>query len=92
MREVERSISGGSKAAHLDCVKAALNALTFDELRHFAADALARLDVGPRAVLEDMLLQRAARGSAGWKPVPPSTGCVEEVKAFTESASGDQSP
>ena len=64
----------------------ALEALTVEELRAFVVDALERLDDGPRADLEDMLLKRAAQGSSGWKPAPPSAAFVEEARAFATAA------
>jgi hypothetical protein len=63
-----------------------LAALSAAELRRFVSDALERLDDGPRADLEDLLLQRAARSDSGWKPAPPSAGFVEEAQAFAAAA------
>jgi hypothetical protein len=63
-----------------------LAALSAEELRRFVSDALERLDDGPRADLEDLLLQRAARSKSGWKPLPPSPVFVEEARAFAAAA------
>ncbi|WP_140878017.1 hypothetical protein [Myxococcus xanthus] len=64
----------------------ALAALSMEELRAFVSDALDRLDEGPRADLEDLLLQRAARSASGWKPAAPPSTFVEEATAFVAAA------
>ncbi|AEI63931.1 hypothetical protein LILAB_10100 [Corallococcus macrosporus] len=67
----------------------ALAALSAEELRDFVGDALDRLDDGPRADLEDLLLQRAARSASGWKPAAPPSTFVEEATAFVAAARRD---
>ncbi|HEU4579663.1 MAG TPA: hypothetical protein VFS67_15500 [Polyangiaceae bacterium] len=64
----------------------ALAALSLDELRTFVRDALARLDDGSRGDLEDLLVQRAVRGTSGWKPTAPSRQCVEDARSFIAAA------
>jgi hypothetical protein len=64
----------------------ALAALSADELRAFVRDALERLDDGPRGDLADLLLMRAVRGKAGWKPAAPAPAFVEEAKKFIAAA------
>ncbi len=86
MRRTEQHPGIASSSSGSDNVTEALAALTFDELRQFAVDAFARLEAGPRAALEDMLLQRAVRGDSGWKPLPPRQGFVEEAKRFANAA------
>ncbi len=64
----------------------ALTALSADELRTFVTDALDRLDEGPRADLEDLLIQRASRSTSGWKPAAPTEAVITEARAFADAA------
>lgn len=64
----------------------ALAALSADELRAFVRDAFDQLDAGPRGELEDLLLVRAVRGGAGWKPAAPSPAFVDEAERFIAAA------
>jgi len=67
-------------------VSTALEAMSANELRTFVRDALGTLDDETRAQLEDALLQRAARGTAGWRPSVPSKTVVDEIERFVEAA------
>jgi hypothetical protein len=60
--------------------------MSADELRSFVLHALGRLEDGPRARLEDTLLQRAALGTTGWRPSVPSTTVIGEIERFVEAA------
>jgi hypothetical protein len=66
-------------------VSTAVEAMSADELRTFVLDALRRLEDEPRAQLEDVLLQRAARGTTGWRPSVPSQTIVGEIERFVEA-------
>jgi len=60
--------------------------MTAEELRAFVRDALEHLDDVPRREFADALLLRAAKGSSGWKPPPPTRRIVAEVQRFAEAA------
>jgi hypothetical protein len=74
------------RSGPVDNLTEALSALSAEELRMFVCDALERLDDVPRADLEDLLVQRAARSASGWKPAAPPAAFVEEAKAFAVTA------
>lgn len=82
----ERYRGRAVRREHADGLPEALEAMSAEELRAFIVDALKRLDDGPRADLEDVLLRHAARSRSGWKPAAPASALVEEVEAFVEAA------
>jgi len=67
-------------------LQSALEAMSVEELRAFARDALERLDAAPRGELVNCLIARAAKGSSGWRPSGPSRRIVDEVKGFVIAA------
>jgi hypothetical protein len=67
-------------------VEAALDALGADALRGVIRDILPELDDQTHAQLVDMVIDRAARGTAGWSPPAPSDKEMVEIVAFAEAA------
>lgn len=86
VRRSERYVGSTVQTGRTASVKDALSALSAEELRLFVGEALERLDANARAVLEDRLLQHAARSSSGWKPAPPSTAVVGQATTFAAIA------
>ena len=60
----------------------ALEAMTAPELRSFIRTVFDGLDDDQRTTITDLLVTRATKGYAGWKPSRPSTSVVDEVCAF----------
>jgi hypothetical protein len=69
-----------------DTLDAAIGAMPAEELRVFLREYVARLDEPERTTLADALIERAARGSSGWRPSAPSTSIVRHVERFVEAA------
>src|SRR2546421_5241766 len=67
-------------------VRAALDAMSADDLRAFVRDVLNSIDHEPRARIEDALFERAVRAGAGWRPKGPSSKNADEVNAFVAAA------
>jgi hypothetical protein len=60
--------------------------MTVDELRAFVRDALDALEEEGRSALVDALIQRAAKGASGWRPLAPSRRIVAEAARWVEAA------
>jgi hypothetical protein len=69
-----------------NALDAAIGALSADELRTFLRAYVADLEEPARTVVADALVERAARGSSGWRPSVPSKKIVGEVERFVEAA------
>lgn len=66
--------------------EAALGAMSADELRALVRDLAGHLEAGPRAKLETLLLERASRTSAGWRPSAPSPEVIAGLEVFVSAA------
>ncbi len=91
MRRVARYRGRAVRREREALLPEALAALSFGELRTFVADAIDRLDDGPRGELEDLLLRRAAQSASGWRPPAPQGTVVAEVRAFLAASRHDPS-
>ena len=60
--------------------------MSADELREFVLQALGLLDDEPRGHVEDALLRHAARGADRWRPAPPPSGVISDVRGFLTAA------
>lgn len=72
--------------ANDELIDAALGAMDADALRQTIREMLPWLDARNHARLINALIERAARGSAGWRPPAPSHADVEEIGRFVERA------
>jgi hypothetical protein len=75
-------LSAGDRVA----LDAAIGALSADELRTFLRAYVADLEEPARTVVADALIERAARGSSGWRPSLPPKSIVGEVEQFVGAA------
>jgi len=67
-------------------VDQALAAIGPEELRQLVRDILPWLDEKARARLTHALVDRAAKGDAGWKPPGPTNEDVAEALDFAQAA------
>ncbi|WP_224368762.1 hypothetical protein [Hyalangium versicolor] len=66
--------------------EAALGAMSADELRALVRGMADHLEAGPRAKLENLLLERACRGRSGWRPSAPSPEVIAGLETFVSAA------
>jgi hypothetical protein len=67
-------------------MKAALEAMSADELRSLIRDLLPWFDEALRARFANALVDRAARNGSGWVPQGPTDAAVKDIEEFAEAA------